>query len=62
MLIRNNQGEAVGEINHSVTQDGDHIVTNTLYDRGTPVVQKISIRDNQGKIWTTNIIGGKVLP
>ena len=62
MLIRNNQGEVVGEINNSVTENGDHIVTNTLYDRGTPVVQHISIRDNQGKIRSTNIIGGKLLP
>ncbi len=62
MLIRNNQGEVVGEINNSVTENGEHIVTNTLYDRRNPIVQNISIRDNQGKIRTTNIIGGKILP
>ena len=41
MLIRNNRGEVVGEINNSVTDNGDRITTNTLYDRGNPVVQNI---------------------
>ena len=62
MLIRNNRGEVVGEINNSVTDNGDRITTNTLYDRGNPVVQNISIRDNEGKIRTTNVVGGKILP
>lgn len=62
MLIRNNKGEVVGEINMSITQDGDVINTNTLYNNGSPVTQNISIRDNQGKVRTTNVIGGKILP
>ena len=30
MLIRNNKGEVVGEMNMSITEDGDVINTNTL--------------------------------
>lgn len=49
-------------MNMSITQGGDVINTNTLYDNGSPVTQNISIRDNQGKVRTTNVIGGKILP
>jgi hypothetical protein len=62
MLIRNNKGEVVGEMNMSLNQDGSVINTNTLYDDGRPVTQNISIRDSQGKVGTTNVIGGKILP
>ena len=61
MLIRNNKGEVVGEMNMSITQDGTVINTNTLYNDGRRVTQNISIRDNQGKVRTTNVIGGKIL-
>jgi hypothetical protein len=61
MLIRNNKGEVIGEMNMSITQDGDVINTNTLCNNGSPVTQNISIRDNQGKVRTTNVIGGKIL-
>jgi hypothetical protein len=62
MQIRNNHGELIGEINSSITQNGDRIITNTIYDRGNPVIQHISVRDNEGKVRTTNVIGGKILP
>jgi hypothetical protein len=62
MLIRNNKGEVVGEMNVSITQDGTVINTNTLYNNGHPVTQNISTRDNQGKVRTTNVIDGKILP
>ena len=62
MLIRNNDGEVAGEMNVSITQDGTVIRTNTLYQNGRPVTQNISIRDSQGSVRTTNIIGGKILP
>jgi hypothetical protein len=62
MLIRNNNGEVVGEMNTSITQDGTVINTNTLYNDGRCVSQNISIRDSQGKVRTTNVIGGKILP
>ena len=62
MQIRNNWGEVIGEINTSFTDKGDRVTTNTLYDRGNPVIQNISVRDNQGNVRTTNVIGGKILP
>jgi hypothetical protein len=62
MLIRNNDGEVAGEMNLSITQDGTVIRTNTLYQNGRPVTQNISIRDSQGSVRTTNVIGGKILP
>jgi hypothetical protein len=62
MLIRNNNGEVVGEMNTSITQDGTVIRTNTMYQNGRPVTQNISVRDSQGSVRTTNVIGGKILP
>jgi hypothetical protein len=38
------------------------IRTNTMYQNGRPITQNISIRDTQGGIRTTNVIGGKILP
>ena len=62
MQTRNNQGEVIGEINTSFTDKGEKIVTNTLYNRGNPVFQHVSVRDNEGKVHSTNVIGGKILP
>jgi hypothetical protein len=62
MLIRNNDGEVAGEMNVSITQDGTVIRTNTMYQNGRPVTQNISVRDSQGSVCTTNVIGGKILP
>ena len=62
MQIRNNWGELIGEINTAQTSAGEVITTNTMYDRGSPVFQTISVRDNQGQVRTTNVIRGKILP
>jgi hypothetical protein len=62
MQTRNNQGEVIGEINTSFTDKGEKIVTNTIYNRGNPVFQHVSVRDNEGKVHSTNVIGGKILP
>ncbi len=62
MVTRNNNGEVVNEMNVSITQDGTVIRTNTIYSNGRPIVQKITVRDSQGSIRTTNVIGGKILP
>jgi hypothetical protein len=62
MQTRDNKGEVVGEINTTFTDKGEKIVTNTMYHNGRPVAQNISIRDNDGKVRTTNVIGGKLLP
>ncbi len=62
MQIRNNRREVIGEINSSFTDKGERVITNTIYDRGNPIIQNISVRDNQGNVRTTNVIGGKILP
>jgi hypothetical protein len=62
MLIRNNKGEVVGEMNMSIAEEGDVINTNALYNDGLPVTQNISMRDNQGTVRTMNVISGKILP
>jgi hypothetical protein len=62
MQIRDNSGQLVGEINTAYTGAGEVITTNTMYDRGNPVFQTISVRDNQGQVRTTNVIRGKILP
>jgi hypothetical protein len=62
MLIRNNDDEVIGEMNTSITQEGTVIRTNTMYQNGRPVTQHISIRDSQGSVRTTNVVGGKILP
>ena len=62
MQIRNNHGEVSGEINSGFTDKGERIITNTIYHNGNPVMQNISVRDNEGKVRTTNVIGSKILP
>ena len=62
MKIFNNQGELTGEISTGLTDNGDRITTNTLYDRGNPVIQNVSVRNSNGTVHTTNIIGRKILP
>jgi hypothetical protein len=62
MEIRDNHGKLVGEINTMYTSAGEVITTNTMYDRGNPLFQTISVRDNQGQVRTTNVIRGKILP
>ena len=62
MKAFNNQGELTGEISTGLTDNGDRITTNTLYDRGNPVIQNVSIRTGDGTVHTTNIIGRKILP
>jgi hypothetical protein len=62
LKIFNNQGELTGEINTGLTDNGDRITTNTLYDRGNTVIQNVTLRDSHGSVQTTNIIGRKILP
>jgi hypothetical protein len=62
MQIHNNWGELIGEINSGVTDKGERITTNTIYYNGRPVVQNISVRDDQGKVRTATVFGSKILP
>jgi hypothetical protein len=51
-------------MNTAITSDGKTVTTNTTYngDNGRPISQNISVRDKQGKVTTTNVINGKLLP
>jgi hypothetical protein len=62
MLILNNKGEVIGEMNTIFTQEGSVVRTNTTHSSGCPVVQNVTVRDTQGNVRTTNVIGGKILP
>ena len=62
MLIHNNDGKLIGEMNTIFAQDGSVIRTNTTHSDGCPVIQNITVRDTQGNVRTTNVIGGKILP
>jgi hypothetical protein len=64
MKTYDNHGNLVSETNTSYTNDGKVINTQTMYNtyNGQPAFQNISIRDSQGKVTTTNVINGKLLP
>jgi hypothetical protein len=62
MKSYDNQGKLVGEINHFRTVDGKSITTNTQYNNGRPVNQSITVVEPNGKVSTTNVINGKLLP
>jgi hypothetical protein len=58
-----NNGKLSSEINHLRTDDGKSITTNTQYNNGRPTAQNVTVCDtNNGKVTSTNIIGGKLLP
>jgi hypothetical protein len=59
-----NQGKLVGEINHFRTADGRSITTNTMHNshNGRVVSQTVTVVQPNGKVDTTNTIGGKLLP
>jgi len=61
MIIRNNRGEVIGEMNTTITKEGTVIRTNTIYNDGRPVAQNISIRDSQGNVRSEDVFG-KILP
>lgn len=62
MLIRNNAGEVIGEMNTIFTQEGSVVRTNTTHSSGCPIVQNVTVRDTQGDVRTTDVIGGQILP
>jgi hypothetical protein len=64
MKTFDNSGRLVAEINHFRTADGKSVTTNTMYDTnsGRPVNQNISVQQPNGKVTTTNVINGKLLP
>lgn len=64
MKTYDNNGKLVGEINQFRTEDGKSVMTNTQYNsyNGRPMNQTVSVLESNGKVTTTNIINGKLLP
>ena len=62
MKTYDNNGELIGEMSTIFTQEGTVIRTNTTHSNGCPVIQNVTVRDTEGNIRTTNVIGGKILP
>jgi hypothetical protein len=63
MMIRDNQGKVVGQIEHLRDAKGNTVDTNTMYDScERPKVQQITIRDTQGHVESKTILNGKLLP
>lgn len=65
MKTYDNHGKLVCEINRSRTADGTSITTNTIFNthNGQVANQNITVQDSKtGKVTSTNIIGGKLMP
>ena len=63
MIVRDNQGKIVGQLEHLRDNNGNTVETNTMYDsRERPVVQQITVRDTQGHVESRTILNGKLLP
>jgi hypothetical protein len=63
MIVRDNSGKVVGQLEHFRDAQGNTVDTNTTYDsRERPVVQLITVRDTQGHVESKTILNGKLLP
>jgi hypothetical protein len=62
MIVRDNQGKIVGQLEHLRDANGNTVDTNTMYSNERPVVQLITVRDNQGHTESKTILNGKLLP
>lgn len=62
MLVRDNQGKVVGQLEHLRDDQGNTVDSVTSYCNERPIVQLITIRDTQGKVETRTILNGKLLP
>ena len=64
MKSYDNNGKLVSETNHFRTSDEKSVTTNTMYDTnsGRPVNQNISVLEPNGKVTSTNVLNGKLLP
>lgn len=62
MIVRDNHGKIVGQLEHFRDANGNTVDTNTMYSNEQPVMQNITIRDNQGHVESKTILNGKLLP
>ena len=59
-----NHGRLVSEINQFHTSDGKSINTVTSYNAitGRPISQTVAVWEPNGKVSSTNVVNGKLLP
>ena len=50
MIVRDNRGKIVGELQHLRHANGNTVDSATTYYAGRPIVQLITTRDNQGRV------------
>ena len=64
MKTYDNDGKLIGELSHCRTNDGKSVTVNTVYNThtGRPANQNISVLESNGRVTTTNVINGKLLP
>jgi hypothetical protein len=64
MKSYDNSGKLVSETNHFRTSDGKAITINPQYNtyNGHPVNQNITVCEQNGKVSSTNVLNGKLLP
>lgn len=62
MIVRDNSGRIVGELQHLRDAQGNTVDMITSYSNGRPAVQLVTARTTDGRIETKTIMGGKLLP
>ena len=62
MKMYDNAGNVVAEQNVGVTKEGTTIVTNTMYDAGRVVAQRIFVADLKGNSRSETVLNGRLLP
>lgn len=62
MVIYDNVGRKIGEINVIIRPGEGVVTTNTVYSGERVIAQTISTRDNAGAVKTETVYGGKILP
>ena len=62
MIMRDNNGKIVGQIEHLRDAQGNTMDTVTSYSNERPVIQQITVRDTQGHMDSRTNNNGKLLP
>jgi hypothetical protein len=62
MIVRDNAGKVVGQLEHFRDAQGNTVDTVTTYSNERPVVQLIIVRDTLGHVESRTILNGKLLP
>jgi ectoine hydroxylase-related dioxygenase (phytanoyl-CoA dioxygenase family) len=61
MKTYDNFGRLIAETNTIFTKQGV-VTTSTVYNNDRVISQRITVRDNQGKVTSEDVIGGKLIP